>query len=714
MRVKSKNISHLLGKGSGYLFVSLLACLLFSLFFLFFHQFYLRSYVDQRLSALQIYLGSLQKDQDHVLELEQFRIDDLYDNGSVRSLIALGDQISDEELLAVEQELSGLVDASACYGQAVMYIYDSRLVLTAGQDQSGWRREQTAFEWGKGSADPYGWDSDGRMWVRYEFPESRPLACLQLYISQDKLFDLFTADENGQEVYLYTSDGSKILSQMMTYPEESHFFVRELVGKAGIYELDDSAYDYAVTAQSQWNGWLLILPVKAAQLPPAVLTVIQVTFPYLLGLSVLVLASAFGIRISRNRFARIQGEKEQYGQLLTHATPQLELQLLSDLLTGAAPDEEKVRSGLDILNSSLVREREFLPVLIQWDLHTVESALSPIRDFALKEELCTAVREIVGDEILFPNTGKREVTALIPAGSQSQGELKQLCGRLCSRLAQLAKERDCDVLIVQGPVCSHLEELRSAWQMLRREVERKKYLKHFDLEEASQAGCGQSVQPGVSAKILGWVDGVLRRNAAVREELFLYCQHEGEKRELLLAVLTELLDHMVERLLGMQAKGTEDFFQNRTRFLRGLSEGQWDEHSLEKLDLLCQSAAELYDSLEKREQYQHVQAAKEYIARMYWDSSLSLGQVSERLGISPSYLSTLFSKYAAQGFLDYLNTYRLSQAYQLLTQSDFTVSDIGFKTGFNSAQSFIRIFKKYYGQTPGQVRGRTLGGRTGQ
>ncbi|MBO1719080.1 AraC family transcriptional regulator, partial [Bacteroides xylanisolvens] len=38
-----------------------------------------------------------------------------------------------------------------------------------------------------------------------------------------------------------------------------------------------------------------------------------------------------------------------------------------------------------------------------------------------------------------------------------------------------------------------------------------------------------------------------------------------------------------------------------------------------------------------------------------------------------------------------------------------TVGDIGLRVGFNSPQSFIRVFKRYEGETPGQFRTRMKG-----
>lgn len=66
------------------------------------------------------------------------------------------------------------------------------------------------------------------------------------------------------------------------------------------------------------------------------------------------------------------------------------------------------------------------------------------------------------------------------------------------------------------------------------------------------------------------------------------------------------------------------------------------------------------------------------------------------MGLSVSYLSSLFSKYQPPGFSHYLRQYRVEQARLLLESTDASVTEIGYQTGFNSSNSFIRTFKSLW------------------
>lgn len=103
-------------------------------------------------------------------------------------------------------------------------------------------------------------------------------------------------------------------------------------------------------------------------------------------------------------------------------------------------------------------------------------------------------------------------------------------------------------------------------------------------------------------------------------------------------------------------------------------------------------------------QMDYLESAQNCIAQCYADSSLSLDEVSRRIGISGPYLSSLFASLTEEHFLDYLNHYRIERACELLKNSNLSIAEIGFRVGFNSSSSFIRVFKKYHQVPPGSYR----------
>jgi hypothetical protein len=85
--------------------------------------------------------------------------------------------------------------------------------------------------------------------------------------------------------------------------------------------------------------------------------------------------------------------------------------------------------------------------------------------------------------------------------------------------------------------------------------------------------------------------------------------------------------------------------------------------------------------------------------------TLTLKQVSESLNVHPAYLSREFSKYFDDHtFGDYIRKLRIEKAIQLLNNSNHSMAEIAYLTGFSDQSHFNRIFKKHTGQRPSLFR----------
>ncbi len=95
--------------------------------------------------------------------------------------------------------------------------------------------------------------------------------------------------------------------------------------------------------------------------------------------------------------------------------------------------------------------------------------------------------------------------------------------------------------------------------------------------------------------------------------------------------------------------------------------------------------------------------AKEYIDEHYYEN-ISQIQVADIIGITPGYLSTLFSKNMGCGFTDYLNQVRIHHACAYLQQNYLKTYEIAFKVGFRDEKYFSKVFKKIVGVSPKEYR----------
>lgn len=93
-----------------------------------------------------------------------------------------------------------------------------------------------------------------------------------------------------------------------------------------------------------------------------------------------------------------------------------------------------------------------------------------------------------------------------------------------------------------------------------------------------------------------------------------------------------------------------------------------------------------------------------YIEEHFRDPDLSLEKMAEDFDMSYHHLSRLFNECMQMNFSVYLAGQRLEYSTQLLQTTSLSVEQIAVQAGFLQSGSFIRVFKKYYGITPGKYR----------
>ncbi|MDF2668521.1 MAG: hypothetical protein K0R67_827 [Paenibacillus sp.] len=93
----------------------------------------------------------------------------------------------------------------------------------------------------------------------------------------------------------------------------------------------------------------------------------------------------------------------------------------------------------------------------------------------------------------------------------------------------------------------------------------------------------------------------------------------------------------------------------------------------------------------------------DYVEEHYGED-ISLELVADKLNLSRSYLSTYFREKTGMTFTDYLNELRIIRAKEMLCERDVRIQDVAKRIGYHNVNSFIRMFKRISGLTPGEFR----------
>lgn len=100
---------------------------------------------------------------------------------------------------------------------------------------------------------------------------------------------------------------------------------------------------------------------------------------------------------------------------------------------------------------------------------------------------------------------------------------------------------------------------------------------------------------------------------------------------------------------------------------------------------------------------------KQYMVaeKPFLDPALTIQDIAKEINVPVRELSVLINHQLGQHFYDFVNTYRIENAMEILKDSSktkLTVLEILYEVGFNSKSSFNMAFKKHTGYTPTNYR----------
>ena len=169
-------------------------------------------------------------------------------------------------------------------------------------------------------------------------------------------------------------------------------------------------------------------------------------------------------------------------------------------------------------------------------------------------------------------------------------------------------------------------------------------------------------------------------------------------------LLTALTDER-QRIFGITG-GADDYIQKpfhtdyvKIKIIHLLQERQkLRERLLEKLrdNKLLLSESEKVESIDDA----FLRKFAEQIEAVYADPEYNVEKLSETLGLSRGHLHRKIKELTGTAPVEFLRTYRLNKATQLLRQNAYTVSEVAYRTGFSSPAYFSKCFKAVYGVTP--------------
>ena len=106
---------------------------------------------------------------------------------------------------------------------------------------------------------------------------------------------------------------------------------------------------------------------------------------------------------------------------------------------------------------------------------------------------------------------------------------------------------------------------------------------------------------------------------------------------------------------------------------------------------------------ESSKQRTDIQKVLDFIAENY-AKPLTTQIITSHACLSRYHFMRLFKQHVGISLYEYLLRYRTEKAAQLLKNTDLTVKEVSAAVGFTDVSHFIRLFKRYFGNTPAKHR----------
>jgi len=122
---------------------------------------------------------------------------------------------------------------------------------------------------------------------------------------------------------------------------------------------------------------------------------------------------------------------------------------------------------------------------------------------------------------------------------------------------------------------------------------------------------------------------------------------------------------------------------------------------------LCMDALTIIDALESKRNNANKELKERimaYIQNNFTDPDIYADSIAEKFNVSRNYVYSLVRNETGRSLNEYIEHLRMNRAIELLKSTNMLVSDISVECGYNSTNTFYKVFKKIYNVSPSAFR----------
>lgn len=559
-------------------------------------------------------------------------------------------------------------------------------------------------------------------------------------INRAELYDIIQAENEKFDttIYVYDRDENLLFDYMAAGPQPEDFSRPELFVTATGEKSSGKYYMYT----SELLGWKYLVRVNPNESAVSFAALASLLLP---GLAFYILVSQlFSLYITKSVYSPIDrlihittnpkrrkniadkekerrhpdeadflelafldslDKNEQHQELMENISDDILEQLLRSILSGKNRSNQSVAHTLQGIGRADLTEGHYMVLAAEISYGEREN-LTMIEQELYQRSLLRLLTQREQTEfamVALPMALNRAAVLLCFDKENSVFRIRETAARLSEEICEGVKLLPYQLKIGKGRVYSDLLSIQFSYHEAVEDIQYLQYMADASDGEGKAAVPFENryyterVHHGYSLVENGCMEEAKAEFDSILDEIM-------EREEAWQGHFQCLIDDMLEKLISCrvtqeemkQAGISSSPEENQQLAQNGEPRGFMQAFYRRALPLIWESSRKSHN--------RYVEDAKEYIAAHYTDGKLTLNEISEAVGISPSYLSGIFAEGMGIGLNAYLNDYRIRQAKRFLDETSLNISEIGYKCGFNSAQSFTRVFKKNTGMTPRQFR----------
>ncbi|MCD4697207.1 MAG: AraC family transcriptional regulator, partial [Bacteroidales bacterium] len=104
---------------------------------------------------------------------------------------------------------------------------------------------------------------------------------------------------------------------------------------------------------------------------------------------------------------------------------------------------------------------------------------------------------------------------------------------------------------------------------------------------------------------------------------------------------------------------------------------------------------------------QFLQKVIDILKEHHNNPQFNIHDFGQHIGLSVAQLNRKIKALTGQSTADFIRTYRLTRAAELIKKKSATITEIAYDVGFSSPSYFSECFKNHFGKLPSEFNGNT-------